>query len=162
MIDFAIEPSDAKRLDIRNFGQVRREAAVRRLRPAKVITWSRTNLRGEKVRFSYLPLLPVELPFLVSAYDTPQRPVKVAHQNGAEQIECLVLRCTQEQQEAFRSVTRYDPSIVIKRGRKFEIAEIVVKGLRKPLPKERLHGAVMAAEHGEAEGGKKGTDKHSS
>lgn len=143
MIDFAIEPSDAKRLDINNFSVVREEAKKLKLKPGKIITWSRKNIRGNKVYFSYMPILPKELPFLVSGYNIPQRPKSVIHKNGAYKINHLVVACSKEQYKVFQSIVKYDKSIMLEIGENFKIVEIGMKGIKNLLSPDLLHDAVI-------------------
>jgi len=143
MIDFAMEPSDSYRLHIDNFKKVREEAKKLELKPGKVITWSRKNMNENKVHFSYLPVLPKSLPFLVSAYDIRQRPKCIVHANGATRIINLKVSCKAQEFKAFEKLTKHDPSIRLVEGEKFKINSIGITGIHKELPKRLLHNAVI-------------------
>ncbi len=143
MIDFALEPSDPYRIHINHFEEVREEAHKMELKPSKVITWSRKNIKGNKVRFSYLPVLPQSLPFLVSAYDVPQRPKRVVHGNAATRIIYINVSCKEQELKAFEKLAKHDPSIRLRAGEGFKINSIGITGIKQELPKCLLHNAVI-------------------
>lgn len=141
LIDFAIEPSDIRKQDIRNFKKVRHEVQKKILHPSRVITWSRKNIRGEKVRFSYLPILPKSLPFLVSAYDIPQKPNKVTHKNGAIKINYIDVTYSKSEFVILSNMIMKDPHIRLHIGDCFAINAIGIEGLNKGLDSRMLHNA---------------------
>ena len=143
LIDFAIEPSDTHRQDIKNFKQVRKEAQKKILHPSKVITWSRKNIRGEKVRFSYLPILPGELPFLVSAYNVPQKPKKITHKNGAKKIKYIDITYSKKDAATLSNMLIEESLIRIHIGARFRINSIGIEGLNKELDIRMLHNAKI-------------------
>ena len=143
MIDFAVEPDDDERFAFEKFPCVRREADNMRLSPSRIVSWSRTNIRNEKVRFSYMLVLPSSLPFIVSDYDIPQRPVRVLHRNGAVNIGEIVIECSKAEYRAFKKLTGYDNRIVVKTGKRFRILSISMTGLKWELPQEKLHNATI-------------------
>lgn len=145
MIDFAMEPSDKKRKDINYFSVIRNELKELNLNPSKIISWKRKNIRQETIRFSYITILPKDLPFMVSEYDIPQKPREVYHENGAESICSIDVRCKKEDYKYFNSITKYDNSIRLNIGDKFEILNIEIKGLKENLLKDLLHKAIIKA-----------------
>ena len=143
LIDFAIEPSDSYKLNIDNFQIVRQEAQEMTLYPSKVITWSRRNIRGEKVCFSYLPILPSSLPFFVSSYDIPQKPNKIIHRNGAKKIRYIDLTYDKDEYAIISNIIMEDPYIRLHLGNTFRINSIGIEGLNRKLETRLLHKAKI-------------------
>lgn len=143
LIDFAIEPTDIRKLDINNFEKVRQEVGKKALCPSRVVTWSRKNIRGEIVRFSYLPILPSALPFLVSGYDVPQKPKIITHKNGAKKIGFIDITYTKKDAETLANIIMEEPRIRIHIGECFKINSISIVGLSEKLDARMLHNAKI-------------------
>lgn len=130
-IDFAIEPLDIAKLDVDNFYQIRPEIKEKGFNPTKIIKWSRKNLKDEKIRFSYMPVLPSSLPFFVSAYDKNQKPEKIAHPNGAYKIKEVLIHSTKTDVKNLNEWLVNDNLKKIEIGDSFFIRHIILEGKEK-------------------------------
>jgi hypothetical protein len=108
-----------------------------------VLEGIRTRPDGGTVRYEFLAPLPVQLPFVVSAYDPPQRPVHVTHANGALEITCIRMGISVADQGRYDLIVGEDRWLRPQTTTETGIRDVEVSGLVDELDTTRLHGAVL-------------------
>lgn len=112
---------------------------------SRVIHGRRTRPDGGKVKYSLFATGPVGLPFVVSAYDPPQRPGKVIHPNGAKGIEWVTIGAAEKLLPSMRVLCDGDRWLRVVPSSRTGVLEVGIAGLRRKLDASGLHGAVFAA-----------------
>ncbi len=112
---------------------------------SRIINGSRTRPDGVKVRYSLFTPEPVDLPFVVSAYDPPQRPGKIKHPNGASGVEWVKIGVAREHLHRFQRLSRSDKWLEIEPALQTRVLEVGLSGLSTQFDSRFLHGAVFAA-----------------
>lgn len=107
-IDFAIESTNKEYRNIKNFPKNQKILKDFGIQSNKVITWNRKNLKKEKISFSYLPVLPASLPFIVSVYSKEQHPSHILHKNNIEQIQCVTFKCKEKEYRILKDIMEND------------------------------------------------------
>lgn len=126
-VDFAIENKDAKYRSIQNFPKNKIILKDFGVKSNKIITWNRKNSKNEKVSFSYLPLIPATLPFVVSDYSMNQRPNYVVHKNNIEKIQSVNFTCKEKEYEILKNVLKNDEYLKLTLGLNAEIDQVLLK-----------------------------------
>ncbi|HEB2214797.1 TPA: VOC family protein [Staphylococcus aureus] len=132
-IDFAIEPINYKQRDMKNFSENKKILENYDIKSNKVITWSRKNLKNDKILFSYLPVIPVTLPFIVSDYSVNQRPTKVSHNNNIIKIKRLSFICEKKEYALLNSIISQDDHIQLNFGKVTEIDQVILENKKGEL-----------------------------
>jgi Glyoxalase-like domain len=117
-----------------------REAAVD---VSPVLDGKRIRPDGQEVRYQYLMPLSAGLPFVVSAYDPPQRPEAVTHSNGATGIARLYVTVSPADRRAYDAMAGEDRWLRLEEGATTHVRAVELDGLGAALDPARLHGAVL-------------------
>ncbi|MFJ1729959.1 VOC family protein [Streptomyces sp. NPDC088254] len=118
------------------------------LRVSRVMKGRRTRPDGDRVRYQFLAARPARLPFVVSAYDPPQRPAAVHHPNGARRITRVRMGVADHDRAAFDALTahvRGDGLLAVEGAEHTGVIAAELDGLTRPLDPTRLHGAVLTS-----------------
>ena len=115
---------------------------------SKVIKWSRRKPNGKIVRYSIFYLSPVEYPFVVSKYDSLQRPRKIVHENGALEIEKIIISVPPKMIKKYMYLFKNDSRIEIRKGNSLAISNVLIKGISCDLNKNLMHGAKINLQEG--------------
>ncbi|MGM7636987.1 VOC family protein [Bacillus sp. Hm123] len=156
LIDFALEGYEEDIAKQENLKLVRREINNLGIRTSKVLNGRRKKPTGEIVTYGFFSLSPCNLPFVVSAYSTPQRPERIVHLNGSQYIQSMSVSCTNETAEILNSLLVNKTMLTIKESKKFNIDAITIEGLTEKIDANLLHGANLM--HGEYILSEKGED----
>jgi hypothetical protein len=113
---------------------------------SRVIKGKRTRPDGNLVRYQFLATRPACLPFVVSAYSPPQRPVRIVHPNGARAVARVRLGIAPRDWELFRRLVPNDPWLAAEPNADTRVLGVELAGLNRPLDQARLHGAVITQE----------------
>ncbi|GAA1943606.1 VOC family protein [Kitasatospora viridis] len=137
--DLALETDaltlDATRADLRAAG----------LPVSRVIKGCRTRPDGQPVRYQFLAPRPAHLPFVVSAYDPPQRPAQVTHPNGALGISTVRYGVAEADRARFAAlIGPDDPWLRTEPAPRTGPLRVELAGLAAELDPEKLHGAAFA------------------
>jgi len=112
---------------------------------SRVIEGSRTRPDGQRVRYQLLMPLSARLPFVVSAYDPPQRPQRVVHTNGAQQIARVHLAVSAADRRRYDALAGDDAWLHPEEATETRVLRVELRGLRDELDPSRLHGAVLTS-----------------
>ncbi|MEQ6041592.1 hypothetical protein V2J64_11470 [Staphylococcus saccharolyticus] len=126
-VDFAIEPIIEHLKSINRFTQNQEILRNFGIHSSKVITWSRKNLNDEKIYFSYLPILPVSLPFVVSDYSVVQRPKCILHKNNLVKVEKVNFICKGPEYTKLKKILSNDSSIQLVVGSVSKVDQVILK-----------------------------------
>jgi Glyoxalase-like domain len=110
---------------------------------SRVIKGSRTRPDGQLVRYEFLAIRPVGLPFVVSAYDPPQRPQRIVHPNGARGIRRVRRDVAAADRPALERLVGGDPHLELVSAATTIVRGVTLDGLIEDLDTARLHGAVL-------------------
>ncbi|WP_019548766.1 VOC family protein [Streptomyces sulphureus] len=142
--DLALETSDT-RLDAAR-------AALRAggVRVSRAMGGKRTRPDGQLVRYQFLAASPDRLPFVVSSYDPPQRPLGIRHANGARRISAVHMEVAEADRPAFDTMTHAaalpaDDVLRVASGPRTRVVSVELSGLTDPVPDTPVHGAVLTA-----------------
>jgi hypothetical protein len=115
---------------------------------SRVMKGRRTRPDGDRVRYEFLAARPARLPFVVSAYDPPQRPAVVHHPNGARHITRIRLGVADHDRGVFDALAahiRQDGPLAVEPAPSTGVLGVEVDGLTGQLDAVKLHGAVLTA-----------------
>lgn len=141
LIDFALEANDEDVAKQENLKLVRKEINKLGIRTSKVLNGRRKKPTGEIVTYGFFSLIPCDLPFVVSAYNTPQRPEHIVHPNGSQYIQKMSISCPKKFAEILNILLVDNTIINIKESEKFNIDGIFIEGLNSKIETNLLHGA---------------------
>ncbi|OEV12820.1 VOC family protein [Streptomyces nanshensis] len=122
------------------------------VKTSRVMRGRRTPPDGVPVRYQFLTVRPSGLPFVVSAYDPPQRPADVRHPNGAQHIATVRMGVSEKDRTAFEAlIAHVEPRgpLAVQEAPATGVLSVEVAGLSRPLDEAKLHGAVLRAPAGE-------------
>ncbi|WDV48120.1 hypothetical protein PV797_10580 [Clostridiaceae bacterium M8S5] len=88
------------------------------------MTGRRINVKGEKLDWQLAVPKNIKLPFLMSAYNIPQRPSKIQHPNGAKSIRKVVYGTSAPCQELINMLTKDDLILQDDKG----IIDVIIDG----------------------------------
>ncbi|MFV2175672.1 VOC family protein [Actinomadura sp. LOL_016] len=111
---------------------------------SRVIKRKRTRPDGRPVRYEFLATHPVGLPFVVSAYDPPQRPAGIVHPNGARGIGRVRFGVADAERAALDLLIRDDPYLTVVPAATSQVLGVELVGLQEDLDPAKLHGAVLS------------------
>ncbi|WP_369362679.1 VOC family protein [Streptomyces sp. CG4] len=140
--DLALETDDTE------LGAVHGALRAGGVRVSRVMKGRRTRPDGDLVRYQFLATQPARLPFVVSAYDPPQRPATVHHPNGTRRISRVRLGVAERHRAAFDALAAHvepDGTLGVEAAPGTGVVAVEVDGLAAPLDPGRLHGAVLTA-----------------
>lgn len=143
LIDFALEGYEEDIAKQENLHLVRNEINNLGICTSKVLNGRRKKPTGEIVTYGFFSLSPCDLPFVVSAYNTPQRPKQIAHSNGSQYIHSLTISCPDETAEILNTLLVDKAMLTIKESNKFNIDGITIEGLTNKIDTKLLHGANL-------------------
>ena len=132
-----------EKLNCKELDDLRKKIRRIGLDTSKVIKGNRKKPNGKIVRYSIFYLSPVEYPFVVSKYDSLQRPSIIVHQNGALEIEKIIISVPQKMIKKYIQLFGNDSRIEIRKGNLFEISNVLIKGISCDLNKNLMHGAKI-------------------
>ncbi|MFF2146204.1 VOC family protein [Kitasatospora sp. NPDC058190] len=112
---------------------------------SRVMKGKRTRPDGDTVRYQFLAPRPARLPFVVSAYDPPQRPARIAHPNGAEAVSRVRMGVAAADRPAFDALVGEDRRLAVEPAAHTAVLGVELAGLAADLEPARLHGAVFTA-----------------
>jgi len=149
--DVALEPADKKNESTQGAGteNVQDLTAIKQainqagVSTSRVINGKRIRPDGLKVKYSFFSPEPVGLPFVVSAYDPPQRPEKIKHPNGASGVEWLKMEVAESQLRQFQTLSKGDKWLKVESSSQTRVLEVGLSGLEKNFDSGYLHGAVF-------------------
>lgn len=110
---------------------------------SRMIHGRRTRPDGLKVKYSLFAPEPIGLPFVVSAYDPPQRPERIEHPNGASGVEWVKMGVADDRLHSFQFLAKEDKWLKAVSSPRTGVLEVCLSGLTKTLDPSRLHGAVF-------------------
>ena len=113
-----------------------------------VMDGMRVRPDGEEVRYQYLMPHSARLPFVVSAYDPPQRPEAVTHPNGASRISRVHVTVSLGDRKTYDAMAAGDRWLRPEEGATTEVRAVELAGLRDAFDPGRLHGAVVTRSEG--------------
>ncbi|MFT9820535.1 VOC family protein [Lysinibacillus sp. NPDC056185] len=142
-IDFALEgyKEDIAKQD--NLQVVRKEINNLGIRTSKVLNGRRKKPTGEIVTYGFFSMSPRELPFVVSAYSTPQRPKHIHHSNGSKYIHSMSISCTKDSSEVLNAILKDNVKLNVNVDTVFKIDSITIEGLLEKIDPQLLHGANL-------------------
>jgi hypothetical protein len=149
--DIALEPDERAGAGGTSADRVRELEAIKAavhesgLSTSRVIHGRRTRPDGCKVKYSLFATGPIGLPFVVSAYDPPQRPDSIIHPNGAKGIAWVKMGVSEKLLPSMRVLSDGDRWLRVIPSPQTGVLEVGLAGLRQKLDTSRLHGAVFAA-----------------
>ncbi|KOY81125.1 VOC family protein [Lysinibacillus macroides] len=143
LIDFALEGYKEEIAKQDNLDSVRREINNLGIKTSKVLNGRRKKPTGEIITYGFFSLSPIELPFVVSAYSTPQRPKSIHHTNGAKHIHSMSISCTKHTAEVLSTILKDDVKLHIDVANNFKINNVVIEGLTEKVDAQLLHGASL-------------------
>lgn len=136
--DLAVETDDlqlhAVRSDLRAAG----------ISVSRVMKGKRTKQEGQPVRYQFLAARPVDLPFVVSAYDPPQKPKSIAHANGANGISRVRVGVVGRDRAAFQAIADTSRWFAIEQADQTGVLGVELDGLTAELDPGKLHGAILS------------------
>lgn len=149
--DVALEPADIKNEttqgagieNVKDLTTIKQTINQMGVSTSRVINGKRIRPDGLKVKYSFFSPEPVGLPFVVSAYDPPQRPEKIEHPNGASGVEWLKMEVAESQLRQFQTLSKGDKWLKVESSSQTRVLEVRLSGLRRHLDLRRLHGAVI-------------------
>ncbi|MCG7409835.1 VOC family protein [Paenibacillus sp. ACRRX] len=115
---------------------------------SRVIHGRRTRPDGQKVKYSLFATEPLGLPFVVSTYDPPQRPLRITHPNGARGVEWVKMEVAEHQMDLFHALSQNDKWLRVDTSshiRHSKVIEVGLSGLCQTLDSKLLHGAVITS-----------------
>ncbi len=112
---------------------------------SRVIKGRRTRPDGDLVRYQFLAPRPARLPFVVSAYDPPQRPAHVVHPNGAQGIARVRMGVTDADRGSFDALIGEDRWLAVEPAAHTGLLGVELAGLKADLDPGKLHGAAFTA-----------------
>ncbi|MGN9841245.1 VOC family protein [Nonomuraea sp. H19] len=135
--DLAVETEDTELAGVR--------AALRRknVRVSRVMKGKRVRPDGGTVRYQFLASSPAELPFVVSAYDPPQRPERVVHPNGARGVARVRMGVSAADRASFDALVGEGRWLSAEPAATTGVLGVELHGLAADLDPRRLHGAVL-------------------
>lgn len=140
--DLALETDDTE------LGAAHRSLRSSGVPVSRVMKGRRTRPDGVPVRYQFLTARPARLPFVVSAYDPPQRPAAVHHPNGARRITRVRLGVADADRAAFDALAAHlEPGgpLAVEPAAQTGVVAVELAGLTGLLDTAKLHGAVLAA-----------------
>lgn len=143
LIDFALEGCEKDIAKQENLHLVRNEIKNLGIHTSKVLNGRRKKPTGEIVTYGFFSLSPCDLPFVVSAYNTPQRPKQIKHLNGSQYIHSMTISCPDETAEILNTLLVDKVMLTIKESKKFNIDGITIEGLTNKIDTKLLHGANL-------------------
>ncbi|MFI9362717.1 VOC family protein [Kitasatospora sp. NPDC053057] len=112
---------------------------------SRVMKGRRTRPDGETVRYQFLAPRPARLPFVVSAYDPPQRPSRITHPNGAEGVARVRFGVAEADRPTFRTLIGGDGRLAAEPAPRTGVLGVELAGLAADLDPDKLHGTVFTA-----------------
>lgn len=146
LIDFALEGSNEEMAKQENINVLRRDLNYLGISTSKVLNGRRKKPSGEVITYGFFSLTPSELPFVVSAYSTPQRPKHIDHANGSKYIQSMSINCTKEVLEVLNEILIDNVTLTINMDQVCKINSITIKGLSEKIDTRLLHGANLLTE----------------
>lgn len=105
---------------------------------------SRVRPDGERVRYEFAMAGPSRAPFVVSAYDPPQRPPSTAHPNGAHAVTGITLGVAAEEAAVTDAIVGPGDHLLLRKpAARTGVMSITVGGLDRAPDPALLHGAVV-------------------
>ncbi|MBN3527029.1 VOC family protein [Paenibacillus apiarius] len=149
--DVALEPADRERErtqedgidDGRDLTAIKSAIAQAGVSTSRVIHGKRTRPDGLQVKYSLFATEPIGLPFVVSAYDPPQRPEKIEHPNGATGVEWVRMEVAEHHLRSFQALSAGDKWLKTESASQTRVLEVCLAGLNKNLDAKLLHGAAF-------------------
>ncbi|MCP3801286.1 VOC family protein [Allokutzneria sp. A3M-2-11 16] len=135
--DLALETDDT------DLTTTRAQLATRGVDVSRIFRNGRTRPDGRRVRYQMLAPTLVELPFVVSSYDPPQRPAEVVHPNGATGIAAIRYGVSRAQRPHFDRFVRADRWLRPEPALTTGVIGVQLHGLRAELDPAKLHGTVL-------------------
>ncbi|MEM0939718.1 MAG: VOC family protein [Bacteroidota bacterium] len=123
--DIALEPTRPE--DAFDLTQIRQSLLAQGIGASKIIKGKRVRPDGLEVRYSFMCTKPSPLPFVVSLYNTPQRPSNITHKNGVQCISDVNLLLRGEEISLFEKLCKNDPWIRPIEGENTKI-EVIIDG----------------------------------
>ncbi|MFC9331199.1 VOC family protein [Kitasatospora sp. NPDC057015] len=137
--DLALETDDT------DLARARSALRTAGLPVSRVIRGRRTRPDGARVRYQYLASRPAGLPFVVSAYDPPQRPARVVHANGARAVARVRMGVAPADRARYAALVGEDRWLSAVPAATTGVLDVELEGLSGPLDPRKLHGALLAA-----------------
>ncbi|MBV6697772.1 VOC family protein [Kitasatospora aureofaciens] len=109
---------------------------------SRVMKGRRITPDGTRVRYQFLAPRP-HLPFVVSAYDPPQRPATVTHPNGAHSITRVRFDVAERDRKAFDTLAGADPWLAAEPAARTAVRSVELAGLTGEIDPATVHGAVF-------------------
>jgi|GEM_PF-1169542 len=148
--DVALEPvrnalpersgAEANRQELQ---RVREEAERLGIAASRIMNGKRVRPDGQIVKYSLFVPKPAGLPFVVSHYDPPQRPDRIAHPNGASGIAWVRYGVPEAGASHLRKLASGDEWLIAETSENSGVIEVGVHGLRERLDPALAHGALM-------------------
>lgn len=158
LCDLALVPANAAEeaakeviRDSRSFKVLKQSLNKAGLSTSRIINGWRVRPDGVKVRYSFFSPEPSGLPFVVSGYDSCQRPEKVEHPNGARGITWIKMGVAPNDVQQFRLLTQGDKWLIAQPATETKLLELGLAGLKQSLDPNLLHGTVMTDAAGKQE-----------
>ncbi|GIQ70291.1 hypothetical protein DUZ99_06035 [Xylanibacillus composti] len=154
--DVALEPDEREGAGAKRIQDLKAvKSAVNRagISTSRLIHGRRTRPDGLKVNYSLFATEPLGLPFVVSAYDPPQRPDRIEHPNGASRVEWVKMGVAEEHLPSFQTLVNGDRWLKVVPSPQTGVLEVCLSGLTHTPDPGRLHGAVFATAAPGAEAG---------
>jgi hypothetical protein len=124
----------------------RSELVAAGARVSKVMNGKRVRPDGLPVRYQYLAPAPSVLPFVVSAYDPPQRPERVTHPNGARAVARIRYGVADRDRADLAALVGDDRWLCREPADRTAVLGVELAGLETVLDPAKLHGAVLGPE----------------
>ena len=138
--DVALEPAEMQNIqDLKAIKSVINKAGIP---TSRIINGKRTRPDKLKVKYSLFMPNSVGLPY-VASYDSPQRPEKIEHPNGATGIESVKMGVAENDLSQFQTLCKGDKFLKVEPSPQTRVLEVGLSGLEKKLDSRYLHGATF-------------------
>lgn len=149
--DVALEPADknneneqeAEMQNIQDLKAIKSAINKAGISTSRIINRKRTRPDKLKVKCSLFIPNSVGLPFVTSGYDSPQRPEKIEHPNGATGIESVKMGVAENDLSQFQTLCKGDKFLKVESSPQTRALEVGLSGLGKKLDSRYLHGATF-------------------
>ncbi|QKX04984.1 hypothetical protein HN014_08665 [Aquimarina sp. TRL1] len=122
---------------------IKKEMDKTGVRSSRIIKNKRVSPEGVKIKYSIFCPNATGFPFVFSGYDSPQKPEKIKHPNGATKINWVKMGVDSTYTEEFHHLIRTTPFIKTIPDTETKVFEVGLTGLRNELDPQLLHGAVF-------------------
>ncbi|GAA1959068.1 hypothetical protein GCM10009754_31870 [Amycolatopsis minnesotensis] len=135
--DVALETDDT------GLARVRETLRAAGVPVSRIFRNGRVRPDGRRVRYQLVAPRPATLPFVVSAYDPPQRPASITHANGATGVTAVHYGVRPEHRDGYDRLIGDDPWLRPRTAVVTGVLEVELAGLTAPLDPALVRGVAL-------------------